>query len=132
MVARRRREAMVTSKIIKPWILYLKQQSSILWCFCRLKFWKKSLFTNMFFSFTFRSKMIVHAAEKNQVKYFAQNLLGKISLFYVQTAAWLSCCCHKLLFHHSGTVGSSNSLQYERPPHQRQNTSSKHKKTKTI
>ena len=41
----------------------------------------------MFFSFTFRSKMIVHAAEKNQVKYFAQNLLGKISLFYVQTAA---------------------------------------------
>ena len=100
MVARRRREAMVTSKIIKPWILYLKQQSSILWCFCRLKFWKKSLFTNMFFSFTFRSRMIVHAAEKNQVKYFAQNLLGKISLFYVQTAAWLSCCCHKLLFHH--------------------------------
>ena len=39
----------------------------------RVKILKKSLFTNMFFSFIFRSKMIVHAAEKNQVKYFAQN-----------------------------------------------------------
>ena len=53
-------------------ILYLKKQGSILRCFCRLKF-EKSLFKNTFFSFIFRSKIIVHTAEKNQVKYFAQN-----------------------------------------------------------
>ena len=33
--------------------------------------------------------MIVLTVEKNQVKNFAQNELGKIRLFYVQTAAWL-------------------------------------------
>ena len=38
-------------------ILYLKQQSSILRCFCRLKF-EKSLINNTFFSFIFHSKMI--------------------------------------------------------------------------
>ena len=53
-------------------ILYLKQQSSILRCFCRLKF-GKGLFNNTFFSFIFHSKMIDHAAEKDQIKYFAQN-----------------------------------------------------------
>ena len=41
--------------------------------------------------------MIVHTAEKKQIKYFAQNQLGKITFFYVQTAASLSCCCHNLL-----------------------------------
>ena len=78
-------------------ILYLKQQSSILWCFCGLKF--EESFNNTFFSFIFRCKIIVHAAEKDQIKYFYQNHPGKIAFFYVQTAAWLSCCWHKLLFH---------------------------------
>ena len=53
-------------------ILYLKQQSSILQCFPRLKF-EKNLFSNKFFSFTFRIKLIVYTAEKDQIKYFAQN-----------------------------------------------------------
>ena len=53
-------------------ILYLKQQSSILRCFSRLKF-EKSLFSNTLFSFIFCSNMIVHTAEKDQIKYFAQN-----------------------------------------------------------
>ena len=53
-------------------ILYLKQESSILRCYSRLKF-EKSLFSNTFFSFIFRSKMIVHTAEKEQMKYFVQN-----------------------------------------------------------
>ena len=34
--------------------------------------------------------------EKGQIKYFAQNQLSKITFFYVQTVAWLSCCSHKL------------------------------------
>ena len=53
-------------------ILYVKQQSSTLRCFSRLKF-KKSLFSNTFFNFIFRSKMIVHTAGKDPIKYFAQN-----------------------------------------------------------
>ena len=53
-------------------ILYLNQQDSILRCFSRLKF-EKRLFSNKFFSFISRCKMIVHAAGKNQIKYFAQN-----------------------------------------------------------
>ena len=31
--------------------------------------------------------MIVHTAEKEQIKYFAQSQLSKITFFYVQTAA---------------------------------------------
>ena len=42
--------------------LYLKQQSSILGCFSRLRF-EKSLLSNTFFSFISRSKLIVHATE---------------------------------------------------------------------
>ena len=30
------------------------------------------------------------------MEYFAQNQVGKIAFFYVQTAALLSCCCNKL------------------------------------
>ena len=30
--------------------------------------------------------MIVRTAEKDQIKYFAQNLLSKIAFLYVQTA----------------------------------------------
>ena len=48
-------------------ILYLKQLSDILQCFCSLKFAKKVCF----FSFIFGTKMVVNTAEK--VKYFAQN-----------------------------------------------------------
>ena len=53
-------------------IIYFKQQSSILWCFCRLKF-EKSLFNSTFLSFIFRCKMTVHTAEKKKTKYFTQN-----------------------------------------------------------
>ena len=31
--------------------------------------------------------MKVHTAEKEQIKYFAQNQIGKITFSYVQTAA---------------------------------------------
>ena len=51
-------------------ILYLKQKYSA--TFLQFKF-EKSSFSNKFFSFIFRSKMIVHIAEKDQIKYFAQN-----------------------------------------------------------
>ena len=34
--------------------------------------------------------MKVQTAEKDQMKYFAQNYQGKITVFYVQTAAWFS------------------------------------------
>ena len=53
-------------------IIYLKQQSSILWCFCRLKF-EKILFNNTFSSFIFGSKMIVYTIEKDQITYFSRN-----------------------------------------------------------
>ena len=70
--------------------------------------------------------MIVYTAEKDQIKYFVQNYLGKITFSYVQTATWLSSCCHKLrLFkfvksyeRFFQTAGSWNALHYERPPHQ--------------
>ena len=41
----------------------------------------------MLFNFVFCSRMIVHIGEKDEIKYFAKNYLGKIKLFYVQTAA---------------------------------------------
>ena len=50
-------------------ILYLKQQSNILRCFSRLKF-EKSLFSNTFFSFLFRVKMIVYTAGKDKLNIF--------------------------------------------------------------
>ena len=113
-------------------ILYLKQQSSILWCFSRLKF-DKRIFSNTFFSFIFRSTMIVHTAEKYQIKYFAQNWLGKIAFFYVQTATLLSCCCHKLLVHHLGNCNVLKCITlWTTTTFDRIGTSSKHKKTKTI
>ena len=52
----------------------------------QLKF-VKNLFSNKFFSVIFRSKMIVHTTEKDQIKYFAQNQLGKIIFFYMEAAA---------------------------------------------
>ena len=33
--------------------------------------------------------MIVYTAEKEQIKYFAQNQLGKTTFSHVQTSAWL-------------------------------------------
>ena len=53
-------------------IICFKKQSSILWWFFRLKF-EKTLFSNKFFNFIFHSKIIDHTAEKDQIKYFAQN-----------------------------------------------------------
>ena len=54
-------------------IKYLKQQSSILWCFYRLKF-ENGLFSNKFFSCTIlHSKGIIYLAGKVQVKYFVKN-----------------------------------------------------------
>ena len=108
-------------------ILYLKHQSSILWCFSRLKF-DKRIFSN-----TFRSAMIVHTAEKYQIKYFAQNWLVKIAFFYVQTATLRSCCCHKLLVHHLGNCNILKCITlWTTTTFDRIGTSSKHKKTKTI
>ena len=34
--------------------------------------------------------MIVHTAEKDQIKYFVKNYLCKITFFHMQTAAWFS------------------------------------------
>ena len=63
----------------------------------QVKIFKKYI-SNKFSSFKFRRKVMVYTAEKDQVKYLVQNLLGKMIFFYVQTAAWPSYCCHKLLF----------------------------------
>ena len=114
-------------------ILFLKQQGSILRCFFRLKF-EKSLSINTFFSFIFRSKMIVHTAGKDQIKYFGQNLPGKITFFYVQTTtARLSFCCHKSLFHHLGNCRVLKCITVPTTTtSDRIGTSSKHKKTKTM
>ena len=51
-------------------ILCLKQQS-ILRCFCSLKS-EKGLFSIKFFSLIFRSKIIAHTAEMDQIKCFDQ------------------------------------------------------------
>ena len=53
-------------------ILYLKQRTNILWCFCSLKF-ENSLFSNKIFRYIFYCRGMVYAAEKNQTKYFVQN-----------------------------------------------------------
>ena len=52
--------------IILPFIriIYLKQQSNILRCFCSLKFEKK-LSSNKFFNFIFHTKMIALTSEKD-------------------------------------------------------------------
>ena len=55
------------------WILYLKQQNNILWCFCNLKL-ENILRSKKTFSCTiFHSKGIVYTAEKIQTKYFVRN-----------------------------------------------------------
>ena len=149
MVARRRRKAVVELEIIKTMltilqfdpILYLKKQRSILRCFCSLKF-EKSLFSNKFFSFIFPSKMKVQTAEKDQMKYFAQNYLGKITVFYVQTAAWFSAAKKNKFIQVCGVLHKTFSPLRELQGfeihytmnnlHTKYNTSSKHKKTKAI
>ena len=50
-------------------ILYLKQQYS--GSLLQINIWG-IFFSNKFFSFIFRSKMKVHTAEKDQIKYFAR------------------------------------------------------------
>ena len=74
-------EAMSTILSFFP-ILYLKQQSNILLCFCSLKFEERFL-SNKFFNFIFRSEMIVLTAKKDQIKYFAKNELDQIISFYM-------------------------------------------------
>ena len=75
MVARRRRKVMVKLEIIKKiqksclLFKFFILNNNILQRFCSLKF-KKSLNSNKFFSFIFRSKMI-----EDQIKYFTQNQL---------------------------------------------------------
>ena len=54
-------------------VLYLKQSSNILRCFFSLKLKKICLTTS------FHIKMNVHTPEKDQIKYFARNWLGKIT-----------------------------------------------------
>ena len=42
--------------------------------------------------------MKIQTAEKDQMKYFAQNYQGKITVFYVQTAPWFSAAKRISLF----------------------------------
>ena len=110
------------------WILYLKQQTNILWCFCSLRF-ESSLFNNNLFRCLFLSKRIAYIAEKEQVKYFLQNELVKMTFFYVHTGSWFAatainyvllslCSLAKDFFTIQGAAGSWSLLLYERPPHQ--------------
>ena len=85
--------------VIFPFIstFYLKQQTSILRCFCSLKF-EYILFSNKLFRCVFRSKRTIYTAENDQIKYFAQNELVKITFLYLQTISWLCCYYCKLRF----------------------------------
>ena len=67
MVARRRKETNSKVRNNKTMLKIL----SFIRCFCSLKF-EKVLFSNKFFSFVFRSKMIVNTAKNDQIKYFTQ------------------------------------------------------------
>ena len=78
MVARRRREAIVKLEIIEQcqqfcrfFEFFVLKQQSILRCFCSLKS-EKDLFSNKFFSLIFRSKIIAHTDEMDQIKCFDQ------------------------------------------------------------
>ena len=135
MGARSRREIIVKWKIKKcqPSI-YL----NFIWKLAWILF---SLFSNKLSRCIFLSKMIVNAAEKDQIKYFVQNQLVK-SFFYVQAASWVYCYCHKLcffkfiepyerLFHHSGNPRCLKLIPYEWSHHIRLNASSKQNKKET-
>ena len=100
VVVRSRKEVMVKLKTVNRCqqfqfisILCIKQQSSIIWCFCNLKF-ESSICDNKLFRCTFRSKRIAYKAETQQVKFLVQNLLVKMTSFYLQTAFLLCCYCH--------------------------------------
>ena len=67
MVARRRKEINSKVRNNKTMLKIL----SFIRCFCSLKF-EKVLFSNKFFSFVFRNKMIVNTAKNDQIKYFTQ------------------------------------------------------------
>ena len=73
--------------------LYLKQKTNILWCFSNLKF-ENILFSNN--RYIFRSGRKVYTAKTDQIKYFAQNYLVKITFLFVQTSSWLCHYCRKL------------------------------------
>ena len=64
--------------------LYLKQKTNILWCFSNLKF-ENILFSNN--RYIFRSGRKVYTAKTDQIKYFAQNYLVKITFLFVQTSS---------------------------------------------
>ena len=110
-------------------ILHLKQQY-----FFRLEF-GKTLFSNKFFSWIFRSKMTVHTIEKDQIKYFAYSQLGKIIFFYVQYAAAINYVYSSLwsfakrLFSQFRKLQGLQMYQILNSHHVGQNTSSKHKNT---
>ena len=57
--------------------LYLKQQSNILGCFSSLNI-ENSLFSNKFFP-----EKMVYTAENDQIKYFVQNWVVKITFLFV-------------------------------------------------
>ena len=92
--------------------LYVKQQTNILRCFSSLQF-ENSLFSNNIYRCIFRSEKKVYTAENDQIKYFVQNYLVKITFLFVQNTSGLCYYCHKLrffkfveslkgLFHHLG------------------------------
>ena len=80
MVASRRRKAMVKLKIIKSCskschlFEFFVINNNAIFCDAFLgSNLEKGLYSNTFFGFTCRSKMIVHAVDKDQTKYFAQS-----------------------------------------------------------
>ena len=96
MEARRKREVMSKLEIFS-FNSALQQQTNILWRFSSLKI-KNGLFSNKFFRCISRSERKVYTAENNQLKYFVQNELVKITFLFAQTTSWLCCYCHKLRF----------------------------------
>ena len=43
-------------------------------------------------------KSTVYTPENDQIKYFFQSYLVKMTFPYVQTTSWICCYCHKLRF----------------------------------
>ena len=108
--------------------LYLKQQTNILRCFCSLKF-ENSLFSNKLFRCIFRSERKIYTAENDQIKYFVQNQLVKVTFLmckilfdfdntinYVSVSLW---SLSKDIFTNLGTAGSWYVIDSKRPllPH---------------
>ena len=68
-------------------ILYLKEQSNILWCLWDLRF-EKLLYSNKLLSYIFRSKRIVYTVKKVQQSILFKTVTFKtFTFFYAETVA---------------------------------------------